>query len=210
MRKNLYIIGARGFGRECVGHFRSWPGFLDQYNIKGFLDDKKDALDGYVGYPSIVDSVENFKPRDGDVFLCALGAVEWRFKYINVLRSKGAFFPTIISPRANVHATAHIGDGVLVLDNSMISSDVSVGRDVLCNVNVVIGHDVVIGDGCVLESFVFCGGYARINSGVTLHTRATVLPKVTIGKCSVVGACSCVLKDVRPNRQVFGVPAMSF
>ena len=45
MRKNLYIIGARGFGREMSLGLLTWNGFSDQYIIKGFLDDKADALD---------------------------------------------------------------------------------------------------------------------------------------------------------------------
>lgn len=207
-RKNLYIIGARGFGRECVGHFRSWSGFMDQYVLAGFLDDKQDALLGYDGYPKIVGDVESFIPREGDVFVCALGAVEYRRKYVGILASRGGVFPNFISPVANVHQTARLGLGVMILDNCLVSSDVRVGNNVLCNVNVVLGHDTVVGDDSVLESFVFCGGFSEIGSGATLHTRSTILPHKKVGENAVVGVCSCPMFNVKPTTFVYGNPAL--
>ena len=70
MRKNLYIIGARGFGREVSLVLASWNGFCDQYNIKGFLDDKTDDalidLDSIkkpmeYGYTLVPDVSDNYK-----------------------------------------------------------------------------------------------------------------------------------------------------
>lgn len=58
--KNLLIIGARGFGREIYNLALESIGYGTEFTIKGFLDDKKEALDGYDGYPSIISSVENY------------------------------------------------------------------------------------------------------------------------------------------------------
>ena len=70
--KNLIIIGARGWGREVYAHAQYSHGYLEDYDIKGFLDDKADALDGMNGYPPILGSVEDYKPQSDDVFICAL------------------------------------------------------------------------------------------------------------------------------------------
>ena len=41
--KQIVIIGARGFGRECYELFKNKKGFKWHFKIKGFLDDKADA-----------------------------------------------------------------------------------------------------------------------------------------------------------------------
>ena len=207
MRKNLYIIGARGFGREVALGLSSWNGFCDQYVIKGFLDDKADALDGFFGYPPIVSSVENFVPGENDIVVCGLGAVKWRKKYIDILTAKGAHFDTFISSEARIMRTARIGQGVLIFEHVSISADVKVGDFVLFHPNSTLGHDTEIGNYTVIENGVFCGGFVTVGERVTLHTRATILPHQKIGDEAVVGACSCVIRNVKPSAMVFGNPA---
>lgn len=207
MRKNLYIIGARGFGREVALGLASWDGFCDQYEIKGFLDDKADALDGFSGYPPIVSSVEDFKPGKNDVVVCGLGAVQWRRKYIEILLGKGAVFESFVSPSAKVVKTAKIGIGVLLGENVTVSADVKIGDFVLSHPNATFGHDTRLGDYVVVENGVFCGGFVEVGDGVTLHTRAVILPHQKIGNDAVVGACSCVIRNVKAGATVFGNPA---
>lgn len=206
-RKNLYIIGARGCGREIALALPLWNGFLDQYQIKGFLDDKADALDGFAGYPPIVSSVEDFAPAHGDVFICGLGVVQWRIKYIEMMLAKGGVFPTFICPAATVFNTSRLGVGCYVAGKDVLSADVSLGNFVLVHDNVTLGHDVHVGDHSVIENGVFCGGFVQVGPRTTLHTRATVLPHKKIGSDAVVGACSCVVRNVKDGSTVFGVPA---
>ena len=66
--KHLILIGARGFGRE----FYNWTmdcikAGLD-LQVKGFLDDKTDALDGFDNYPRILSSVEDYEVQQDDDF----------------------------------------------------------------------------------------------------------------------------------------------
>ena len=208
MRKNLYIIGARGFGREVALGLASWDGFCDQYEIKGFLDDKADALDGFSGYPPIVSSVEDFRPQENDVVICGLGAVKWRRKYIDILLRKGAKFDTFVSPKASVLRTARLGIGVLLIgSNVRVSADVIVGDFVLVHDNTTFGHDTKLGNHVVVENGVFCGGFVEVGEGATLHTRAVILPHQKVGADAIVGACSCVIRNVKPGSTVFGNPA---
>ena len=45
--KHLVIVGAGGFGREMFGAAREAIGFGNEFDIKGFLDAKPTALDGF-------------------------------------------------------------------------------------------------------------------------------------------------------------------
>lgn len=51
-------------------------------------------------------------------------------------------------------------------------------------------------------------GTIRIEEDAWLGANVTILPNVTIGKCSVVAAGSVVTKDVAPFTVVAGVPAV--
>ena len=75
--RNLYIIGARGFGREIFSLYLACKSSLKDVECKGFLDDKTDALDGFNGYPPIISPVEDYIPKENDVFICALGDPKW-------------------------------------------------------------------------------------------------------------------------------------
>ena len=207
MRKRMYIIGARGFGRELALWLPMWPGFCDRYSIAGFLDDKVDALEGFPGYPPIVASVESYRPKPDDVFVCGLGKIEWRRKYIDIMLAKGAVFETLVCPYACVFPTARLGIGCLINGTASVSADVRIGDFVLVHSHATLSHDVTVGDHSVIENGVFAGGSARIGGRVTVHTRAIILPSQSVGDDAVVGAGSVVIRNVKAGMTVFGNPA---
>lgn len=205
--KNLIIIGARGFGREYHNGLKLRDDYGKDFIIKGFLDDKKDALDGFENYAPILNSVEDYLIEPEDVFVCALGDSFYRRKYVNMIKEKGGTFSSIISSKSIIHPNAQIGEGVMISAFCNISSNTVIGDFTTIQPYCNIGHDAVIGDFCSLESYSFMGGFSRIGDNVTLHTRATILPHVKIGDNSIVGAGSVVLRNVKSNITVFGVPA---
>ena len=71
--KNLIIIGARGFGREVSDLAQYCIGYKSEFVIKGFLDDDNEILDKFIGYPPIIDSVENYAIEENDIFICEIG-----------------------------------------------------------------------------------------------------------------------------------------
>lgn len=85
---------------------------------------------------------------------------------------------------------------------------VSIGDDCLISTNVsFITHDggvsVFRQEFPRLQRF----GTIRVLDNCMIGTRATILPGVTIGPNSVVGACAVVTKDVPPDVIVAGNPA---
>jgi sugar O-acyltransferase (sialic acid O-acetyltransferase NeuD family) len=205
--KNLIIIGARGYGREVY----NWATQCNQYNsewtIKGFLDDKKDALDR-MNYPvEILSSVENYEIIQDDVFVCALGGVAFKKKYVSLLIDRGAEFINLIHPTAIIHDFVNLGTGVIVCPNSLISNECVIGDFVTIQSYSTIGHDCVVGKWGHLNAYSFMGGYAILEEEVTLHTRATILPGLVVGKGATVGAGSIVIRKVKPGVTVFGNPA---
>ena len=205
--KHLLIIGARGWGREIYSLAMNCIGYKTVFDIKGFLDDKADALDGLSGYPSIIDSVENYKPQTDDVFICALGDAQWKKYYAEIMLAKGANFISLIHNKAYIGNNTKLGVGCIVSKDVCISCDVSIGNFVTFQRLSDIGHDAKIGNYCHLGSASFMGGYAQIGEETTIQTKGIVLPHIIIGDKCLVGAGAVVIKKVKDGQTVYGNPA---
>jgi len=205
--KNLYIIGARGFGREVYGLAMDCESARNEFVIKGFLDDKADALDGFAGYPPIIDSVENYIPKENDVFICALGDPHWQKHYAEIMMAKGGEFISLVHPSIILRPNMKIGKGCIIHNNAAVSWDITLGNFVTCQSTCILGHDIVVEDYCHIGSFSMLGGNSRISSLTVLHPGSIILPHVNVGENCVVGAGSVVIKNVKPGTTVYGNPA---
>lgn len=205
--KQLLIVGARGYGRTVYNiALRCIENGAD-FEVKGFLDDKNDALDVYNNYPPILDSVENYQVQQDDVFICALSDTKFKQVYVNIILSKGGSFINVISPSAKIMCNTEFGVGCVVGDNTVIGCDVKIGNFVTVLGMASIGHDVKIDDWCHIGAFCFLGGYAKMIEGSTIQTGSKILPNKIIGSNATVGAGSIVIKNVKNGTTVVGNPA---
>ena len=205
--KHLIIVGARGWGREVSWLATGCVGYGTKFDIKGFLDDKADALDGLGDYPPILGPVETYIPKEEDVFVIALGYPGPKMEYARKIKEKGGRFTNLIHKEAVIHPTAELGVGLIVDARASISANTKIGNFVTFQRDATVGHDAVIGDGCMLNSFSFMGGYATLGEGSELATMAQIIPHVHVGSNCMVGAGSVVIRKVKDNTTVFGVPA---
>lgn len=204
--KHLIIIGARGFGRELYDLAMDCIEAGASFNIKGFLDDKKDALDGLGQYPPIISSVEEYEIQPDDVFVCGLGAPEWRKIYTEKILKKGGKFITLISPKATIRRNASIGNGCIITAHSNISVDTHIGNHTAI-LSSWLGHDVQVGDYSVLSGGVALNGYVEVGCEAYIGCRAIVAPHKKIGDNAFVGIGSVVISNVKAGTKVFGNPA---
>ncbi len=205
--KHLIIIGARGYGRDTYDIARDMHSCGVTFDIKGYLDDKSDALDNYPNYPPILDSVEHYAVQPDDVFVCALGDVHYKKKYVEIVLEKGGEFFNIIHPSAHIGNNLKIGQGCIIGYNAQIDCDVTLGNFVNIQTSAVIGHDSIVGDWSILDSFTFMGGGARLGESVTLHTSAIIVPHKEVGNNATINAGSVVIRNVKDGAIMMGNPA---
>lgn len=205
--KNLIIIGARGWGREVYDIALACIAAGANFNIKGFLDDKSNALDNYMNYPPILDSVENYEIQQDDVFICALGDVRYKRIYVNKILEKGGEFISLIHPTAILGNNAKIGNGCIVGAYANLSSDTQIGDFVTFSIKAGMGHDSTIGDFSHVGGWTNISGFVQIGEGVTIHPCCNIVPHRKIGVNSIIGTGSVVLNNVKAGVTVFGNPA---
>jgi len=205
--KQLLIIGARGWGREIYNMLPWFIGYGTEFEVKGFLDDKSDALDGMSGYPPIIGSVEKYEIESDDVFVCALGDAHWKRHYAEIILGKGGRFINLIHKECPIGKNTKMGQGCVVCDHVGISCDISIGDFVTFQPYAIVGHDCQIGNYSHIGTRSFMGGYSIIGEASTLHTNSVVLPHVRVGNGSVVGAGAVVMRKVKNGDTVYGNPA---
>ena len=204
--KNLIIIGAGGFGRTIFWQCDADYGNHREWTIKGFLDDRPNALDGFNVPKPILGSPFTYSPSLNDIFLCALGEPKMRRKYAAPLLAHGVEF---INLRTEVAypASAKLGQGIIFERKVQVGSDTKLGDFVTALSMSVIGHDVIVGDYVEIGSFSFIAARVRIGNDVQIHPHACILPGITVGDRAVVGAGSIVTHNVPADTTVFGNPA---
>ena len=87
--------------------------------------------------------------------------------------------------------------------------DIAHGSFLQAKHGIEIGKDVELGPFCYISSWSTVDnkqGKVIIKDGAKLGARVTVMPRITIGKNSIVGAHSFVNKDIPDNVIAFGTP----
>jgi acetyltransferase-like isoleucine patch superfamily enzyme len=129
------------------------------------------------------------------------GTTIWQF----VVILKGAK----IGSNCNICANTLIENNVIIGDNVTIKSGVYIWDGTVIEDNVFIGPCVAFTNDKYPRSKVYPNEFAKITikKNASIGANATILPGITIGENSMVGAGSVVTKDVPANVIVVGNPA---
>lgn len=223
MLKTLAIIGTGGFGREVLWAFReSTSNILHTISKQGghkhgildaiFVDDRDDikgsTICGAIVSGTIEEVGDVYNP-DNISFVCGVGSNPTRRNFVRRVEKKYGKNKFISIEHISVLKSDYveIGEGTVVCAGNIITTQVKIGNHVNINLDCTVGHDVVIEDFVNISPGVHISGYCCLKEGCDIGTGANILPHVTIGKNSVVGAGACVTKDVPDNVTVVGVPA---
>jgi len=204
---HLVIIGAGGFGREMFGAACGAVGYGTDFDIKGFLDARADALDGFKGYPPVIGSPVTYQPAPDDVFITALGGIPSRRHCAELIEARGGRFIAIVHRTAVLGPNVVVGDGSFLAPNVTLTADVTVGRHACVFHMSSVGHDTTLGDFSHVYAQCAIGGSVRLGDGAIVYPGAVVMPRRTIGRNAVVGAGSTVVLNVKDGTTVFGSPA---
>lgn len=146
----------------------------------------------------------------------------------NVTGAQNFIDPTAtLRPGVKVWHYARILSNVTLLDNVSVGSCAEVGANSIIGANTRISAGVFLPAGSIIGDNVFIGPnvtftddrYPRagnthyhaeppiVQNGASVGAGATILPGITIGSRSLIGAGSVVTKNVPPNTTFYGLAA---
>jgi sugar O-acyltransferase (sialic acid O-acetyltransferase NeuD family) len=186
---------------------------LKRYKILGFIDDfapKKKIVVKYKNKKYLnlgkIKDLKKYKKISGVI---GVGSSILRKKIYNEIKNilKNFKFEKIISKDSIIDETVKIGDGSVVISNSVINRSTVIGKHCLINTSVSIDHDNYFDDFSGTGPGVTTGGKVKVGKLSYLGIGSTIKNTVKIGKNSFIGGSSFVNKNCLDNALYFGVPA---
>ena len=196
--RDLFIVGAGGFGREAVWTVERINSLSQQpaWRIIGYADDdpKWKKGDNFEGYPILGAVEEASRDYPGASVFIALGNNQKRADMYKKLR--GHDFPALIDPKAQISPTTDFKHGTFIGAGAVVQVGSELGKFVVVGSNAVIGHDAVIGDFVNMGPGTVVAGGTRVGNGVSFFANSATMPRVTIGDGAVVSAGASVKADI--------------
>lgn len=203
----LGIYGSGGSGRDLFSLIigekkeKTWDEVM-------FIDDVKPSGTIMMGIRTIpfAEFCKEYGSEDAKVII-ALGEPEHRKRIFQRVKGKGYQLETYIHNTAKISEFAELAEGVVILDDVVVSAMAQIGANVWINGYTIIGHDVQVGEHCQISSQVIVTGNTVVNDCVYIGAGASIREKITIGEFAIVSMGAIVLKSVREEMIVMGNPA---
>lgn len=203
----LVIIGAGGFGRECLDIIEALNAKGAQLEFVGFVDDGDVESEILRRRNAVclgpVASISSHAARG----VIAIGNGSIRDRIDRELTAAGVRSPILVHPQATLGSDCRVGDGTIINAGARATTNITLGRHVQLHANCTVGHDAVLGDYVSVYPGATISGSVGLDTGVTIGTGANVMPGVRVGAGSFVGAGAVVVDDVPSGTTVAGVPA---
>lgn len=209
---HLVVVGAGGHGRETSNSALLQLAGSRTHKLVGLLDDNPrpdiEKLVGELGLEIL--GTHRWLYSNDALYTLGIGTPAVRKALDFELSSWGRRAWSVVHPGATIGKSNRIGEGVVMAQGAVVTTNVELGRHVHLNVNASISHDSTIGSYSTISPGAVVCGSCVLEEEVYVGANACVLPGVSIGRGAVVAAGACVVSDVDPGQTVIGVPARPF
>ena len=180
------------------------------HEVAGFFDDAKKGK--FCGYP-ILGRCSQYKTLcqrlkiEAAIVAFGYHFLDKRLLYCKKINGEKTLdFVNVIHPSAIISPEAKLGRGIYIGPGVIINPGARVGDNSIIWSGVIIEHDNFIGKNVFIAPGVNTAGYARIGDASFIGMGSNIT-NVKIGKNVTVAAASLVLKDVKSNKYISGIPA---
>lgn len=206
--KNIVIFGASGHGSvilDCIER-------EGKYNVVGFLDSFKKKDRQHCGHPILGNAFDlPYLMDKHNVYggIVAIGDNWIRNAIVKriVTVAHDFEFVSVIHPSAIIGRDVKIGRGVAIMPGAILNANSQVHDFCLLNTSASLGHDGVIQEFSSLAPKVCTGGAFNLGKFSAICLGTQIIENIRIGRHSVVGAGSLVVKDIDSYSLAYGAPA---
>lgn len=200
----LLVIGGGGHAWVVTEAARAqgWRvmGFFDD-DPRAVVDEQTPRLGGIPdSRGAAADAADDQPPRT----IIALGSIEVRARLIRELTG---LYATVIHPLSHVSPSSTLGDGSFVSATAVIQGRSTIGPHAIINTGAIVEHDCTLGRNVHIAPRAVLGGGVKIGNDTLIGLGASIRPGIRIGSNCIVGVGAAVIRDVKDNEKVVGVPA---
>lgn len=204
---NIVLIGAAN--PETIRMVTAVRRVDPNFDVRGFIDNDTTKHGTYFfGYP-VLGGIERISElaEDGVRFVNLItGSTRARYEVTRDAVRHGAALANFIHPSVDLTMTRW-GVGNYVQESVVIQAAVEIGDNSSIHIGTMVGHESRVGSSVFIAHAVSISGCCVIGDGTFIGTNATVLPRICIGKWSIIGAGAVVTHDVPDYSVAVGNPA---
>ncbi len=186
-------LGIFGYG----GHAREVAYQID-HPVTFFVDDE---YSNDSAHPISSFDVEEYK------IIIAVSDCTERKKIVNRLPENTKFFtfihPSVIMMDKNIK----VGEGSFIGANSILTTNIKLGRHSILNRGNQIGHDTQVGDFFSAMPGAIVSGNVEIENEVYIGTNSSIIEKIKICSNVKIGSNSTVIRNIIEPGTYVGVPS---
>ena len=205
-QRNLILIGGGGHCKSVIDVAESAG-----YNILGILDMPEDIGKSVLDYKVI--GTDNDIPQfvDKAEFIITVGFIKSpaiRMRIFDKVREAGGKLATIIASTAHVSRYASLGEGTVVMHQTVVNAGAKIGENCIINTFCNIEHDAVIGDQCHISTGTMVNGDCKVGKMCFIGSQSVLANGISICDDVIVGAGSLVRKNILKPGIYSGNPAI--
>ncbi|MDA3867665.1 MAG: acetyltransferase [Salinivirgaceae bacterium] len=212
--KKIIIIGGYGNGTVAASTIEDINAHskTKEWEILGFLNDREtNPINGFPVLGKVEhEAVIEYLKDDNVYFLYTLISTKLNYSFLHKLHDlkiPTEKFATIIHPTAVISKFAKIGNGVCIQPFVSVGPNVEIGNHVQIYAQSLIGHNSTLKDYSYVANNACVGASVVLEEGAYLGTNCSTLENITIGKWSLVGIGSVVIKSVDDYTKIVGNPS---
>ncbi|WP_302778363.1 NeuD/PglB/VioB family sugar acetyltransferase [Anaerotruncus colihominis] len=202
-KKRLGIYGAGGLGRESYFLAERINAVSNHWSDIFFIDD-------FVQQDGLILSWDKVKicsnPDETELFI-ACGEPILRHRLAKKVTAEGYALAALVSPNIQLPNDVQIGNGVALFDGCIVMPNVRIGENTCVASGCILSHDSKIGMDCYLSPGCVVCGHVSIDDCSFLGAGCTIRNNLVIGPNTIIGVGAAVVKDVKKQEVVVGVPA---
>jgi len=180
------------------GHAREVACQIDQ-EITFFVDDQ------YVPTVPNVKGISTFDPEEY-LMMVAVADSKDRADIVSRLPKETKYF-TFIHPTVQImDDNIEVGEGSFIGANSILTTNIKLGKHALLNRGNHIGHDCFMGDYFSAMPNAVVGGNVWIDNKVYLGSCSNIREKIKIVANTIIGMNAAVVKNITKSGTYVGVP----
>ena len=208
--KNIVIIGSGGLATEIKCLIDAINNDKSQWNLLGFIDDwGKQKDDEIIAGYKVIGTTKYL--NDVNEELCAVIAIgnpQYIMDAAEKVHNPLIKFPNLIHPSVELNNPVNIGHGNIVCFGSFIACNVKIENFNFFNTMCAVGHDACIGSFNVFNPRTQISGGVSIGDVNFWGMNASIIQGKKVGNNNKIGASSFVIKNIKDNESVFGIPAI--